>query len=73
MKEHKATFPIIVNVLEGVIDFWIQGIYNHLKAGFIVTLEGNDLYNLTASEASVVRLTLFKIDNPKPLEEIAKK
>ncbi|WP_180957878.1 hypothetical protein [Psychroflexus sp. MES1-P1E] len=40
MKEHRAPFPIIVYVLDGGMDFKIQGISNPLKASFIVTLEG---------------------------------
>lgn len=72
MKEHKAPFPIIVHILEGEIDFGIQGISSPLKAGFIVTLEGNVLHDLTAREDSIVRLTLLKVDNLCRLDKIAK-
>jgi len=70
MKEHKAPYPIIVHILEGEIDFGIQGISNLLKAGFIVTLEGNVLHDLTAHEDSIIRLTLLKMDNPDRVEKV---
>ena len=72
MKEHKAPFSIIVHVLKGKIDFRIQGIAEPLKAGCIVTLEGNVFHDLTACEDSVVRLTLLKADHLDRLHKIAK-
>lgn len=63
MKEHKAPLPIIVNVLEGEINFGVEGEKHVLKKGAIVTLEGNILHDLTAVEDSVVRLTLSKLDH----------
>ncbi|GAA4886721.1 cupin domain-containing protein [Flaviramulus aquimarinus] len=72
MKEHKTPFPIIVHILEGELDFGILGISNRLKAGFIITLEGKVLHDLTAREDSIVRLTLLKMDNPERVEKIAK-
>lgn len=71
MKEHKAPFPIIVHVLEGEIDFGINGEINLLKKGAILTLEGNVHHDLTAREDSIVRLTLSKLDKAERVDKVA--
>lgn len=70
MKEHKAPFPIVVHVLEGEIDFRVEGITHQLKQGNIITLEGNIAHDLTALKDSIVRLTLSKLDQPKRVEKV---
>ena len=62
MKEHQTAFPIIVHVLEGVIDFGVQGQIHRLEKGAVISLEGNIPHDLLAIENSVVRLTLSKLD-----------
>lgn len=69
MKEHQAPYPIIVHVLEGAIDFGVQGETHHLKAGDILTLEGKIPHDLTAQKDSVVRLTLSKLDKSERVEK----
>ena len=71
MKEHQAPFPIIVHVLEGEIDFGVQGHIHQLKKGDMITLAGNIPHDLTALENSVVRLTLSKLDKAERVEKVA--
>lgn len=71
MKEHKAPFPIIVHVLEGAIDFGVNGESQHLKKGAILTLEGNIPHDLKAKKDSIVRLTLSKLDKASRVEKAA--
>jgi len=70
MKEHKAPFPIIVHVLEGEIDFGVQGDIHPLKKGDIITLTGHVPHDLTALKDSIVRLTLSKLDKPERVEKV---
>lgn len=72
MKEHKAPFPIIVHLLKGKIDFGVQGELKSLTEGDIITLEANIPHDLTAIEDSIVRLTLFKLDDALRVKEVAK-
>lgn len=72
MKEHKAPFPITVHVLSGEIDFGVEGVNHLLKAGAIISLEGNVKHDLTAKADSVVRLTLSKLDKIERVEEVVK-
>lgn len=70
MKEHQAPFPIIVHVLEGAIDFGLQGSTHLLKTGDIITLTSNIPHDLKALEDSIVRLTLSKLDTTERVERI---
>lgn len=70
MKEHKAPYPIIVHILEGEIDFGLQGVSHLLKKGDIITLTGNVPHDLTAIKDSVVRLTLSKLDKSERVENV---
>jgi quercetin dioxygenase-like cupin family protein len=58
MKEHKAPYPIIVQVLEGSIDFGIEGKRHILNKGMMIQLSANIPHNLLALEESMVRLSL---------------
>lgn len=73
MKEHKAPLPIIVHVLEGKIDFGVEGEIISLKKGDVITLESSISHDLTAKEDSVVRLTLSKLDDANRVKKVAEK
>lgn len=70
MKEHQAPFPIIVHVLDGEIDFGVEGNTHSLKRGDIITLAASIPHDLTALEDSVVRLTLSKLDKSERVEKV---
>lgn len=72
MREHKAPFPIIVHLLEGCIDFGIEGNTHKLNKGAILTLSGNVPHDLLAHEDSIVRLSLSKLDKPERVADVAK-
>lgn len=70
MKEHKAPFPIIVHVLEGAINFGVEGTVHALAQGDIITLAANVPHDLAAQQNSVVRLTLSKLDAAERVENV---
>lgn len=72
MKEHKTAYPIAVHVLEGEIEFGVQGNQHTLHEGDIISLEANIPHDLTAKKDSVVRLTLSKSDSVERVEEVVK-
>jgi len=70
MKEHQSPFPIVVQIVEGKIDFGVSGVVQHLQKGDLVALEGNLRHDLQAVEDSVVRLTLTKMDNTARVKKV---
>ena len=72
LKEHKTKYPIVVHVLEGEINFGVEDLIHTMKSGGIISLEGNVAHDLTAIQDSVIRLSLFKLDNVERVEKVAK-
>jgi quercetin dioxygenase-like cupin family protein len=70
MKEHKAPYPIIVQVLEGSIDFGTEGKRYILKKGMMIQLSANIPHDLLALEESMVRLSLSLLDHTSRVENI---
>lgn len=70
MKDHKAPYPIIVEVTKGEIDFGVQGEVVNLKDGDLISLDKNVIHNLKANKDSVVRLTLSKLDSISRVEKV---
>jgi len=63
MREHKAGFPIVVEIVDGCIDFGVNEERFILEKGKLITLESNVPHDLIALEDSIVRLSLNKSDN----------
>lgn len=68
MKDHKAPFTIVVQVLKGNIDFGVDAKTFKMNTGDLISLKPKVVHNLTAKEESVVRLTLSKLDSIKRVE-----
>ena len=73
LQEHKAPFPIIIEVLEGNIDFGVEGKIHHLDRGDILTIGSNVLHDLLATENSIVRLSLSKGDHVSRVKGVGEK
>lgn len=70
MKEHKTSFPIVVELLEGEIVFGVEKQNHTIKKGGILALGSNIPHNLIASEDSTIRLTLSKSDSCDRVENV---
>ncbi|WP_435261586.1 AraC family ligand binding domain-containing protein [Tenacibaculum sp. nBUS_03] len=70
MKEHKTSYPIIIEILEGNIVFTLKEEIKYLTKGDLITLNGNVPHGLKAIENSIIRLTLSKFDNEKRVEKV---
>ncbi|PWG06898.1 cupin domain-containing protein [Polaribacter aquimarinus] len=73
MEDHQAPFAIIVQVIQGAIDFGVNNETIVLKSGDIISLKPQIVHNLNALEDSIVRLTLSKTDKIKRVEKVINK
>ena len=72
MKEHKTKFPITVMTLRGCIEFSVGDDMFLLNEGDIISLEGNVMHELKATQQSIVRLSLHKGDTVERVEGVLK-
>ena len=70
MKEHKAPFPIIIQVLEGEIDFGAENERTLLKKGMMIVLDSHIPHDLVAEQDSIVRLSLNLQDTAERVASI---
>lgn len=73
MKEHKTSYPIMVEIFEGKISFGVKGDIHQLEKGDLVSLEAGIPHDLTAEEDSTIRLSLSKADSVERVKEVAKR
>jgi quercetin dioxygenase-like cupin family protein len=72
MKKHKTSFPIVVEIVDGTIDFGVHNEILNLQKGSLISLESNVPHDLKALEDSVIRLTLTKNDDSNRVEKLIK-
>ena len=72
MKEHKTPHPIVIQLVEGAIDFGVEGTIHSLEKGGLITLNGGVPHDLKAVKDSIIRLTLSLSDNAHRVKAVAK-
>ncbi|RSC93396.1 AraC family ligand binding domain-containing protein [Tenacibaculum singaporense] len=70
MEDHQAPFAIIVQIVKGSIDFGVAGEVKQMFTGDIISLKPQVVHNITATEESIVRLSLSKLDTLKRVKEV---
>lgn len=70
MKKHQTSFPIVVEMVDGNLDFGVNNKVLNLVKGDLIALEGSVPHDLKAKTDSVVRLTLTKYDQTDRVEKV---
>ncbi len=70
MKKHKTKFPIVVQLLEGKIDFGVNNEVKNLQKGDLIAIDGNVPHDLKTTENSVIRLPLTKYDETERVRKV---
>lgn len=70
MEDHQAPFAIIVQVIQGVINFGVDNEIQQMNLGDIISLKPHEVHNLLALEDSIVRLSLSKTDSVKRVKKV---
>lgn len=73
MKKHKTSFPIVIEMVEGSLDFGVNDSVLNLEKGDLIALEGGVPHDLKAKTNSIVRLTLTKYDQTDRVEKVIAK
>ncbi len=71
MAKHQTSFPIVVEVVEGIIKFGVNGEVLTLEKGALIALDGGVAHDLKAIENAIIRLTLTKYDETSRVEQTA--
>lgn len=73
MKAHKTAFPIVIELVDGTIDFGVQSDILSLKKGDLIALDANVVHDLKALEDTIIRLTLTKYDDADRVRNVTNK
>lgn len=72
MKKHQTPYPIVVELIEGEINFGVENEILMLKKGDLIALDGGVPHDLKATKDSIIRLTLTKYDKAKRVKNVIK-
>ncbi|MBW1294421.1 cupin domain-containing protein [Aquimarina litoralis] len=71
MKEHKAPFPIVIAVFEGVLNLGVNGKKTILKKGDLIALDANIPHDLSCIKDCIIRLSISTADSIERVKSIA--
>jgi len=71
MKEHQTPYPITVAMIDGELDFGVDGGVLNLVKGDLLSLDGGVPHDLLAKSDCIVRLTLSKSDSVQRVKDVA--
>lgn len=70
MKEHKAPFPIVIEMFEGEIQFGVNGKKQQLKKGDLISLEANVPHDLLCVSKCIIRLSISILDKVERVKNV---
>lgn len=70
MKEHKAPYPIVIELFDGSINFGVNGKKQLLKKGNLIALDENVPHDLICVTDCIIRLSLSNYDSVERVNNV---
>jgi quercetin dioxygenase-like cupin family protein len=68
MQEFRLPYPFVIEIVDGALDFMINGDVIELRKGALLSLDEDISYDFIAIAHSIIRLSIYKVQNSNKIK-----